>query len=105
MKITRMDAISVAFHAGENVTLDVSRACQPATAIEMLNSVASHDWVEQPCEALDQCAIVSAHEPQPIMLDECMHTLQDHFDAWRLSACQAVKVNPSRLGAPLAINE
>ena len=53
MKITRMDAISVAFHAGENVTLDVSRACQPATAIRMLNIAASHDWVEQPCETLD----------------------------------------------------
>ena len=101
MKITRMDAISAALPAGENVTLDVSRACQPATAIRMLNSVASHDWVEK----LDQCAIVSAREPQPIMLDECMHTLQDHLDAWRLSACQAVKVKPSRLGPPLAINE
>ncbi len=105
MKITRMDAISAALPAGENVTLDVSHACQPATAIRMLKSVASHDWVEQPCETLNQCAIVLAREPQLIMLDECMHTLQDHFDAWRLSACQAVKVNPSRLGAPLAINE
>ena len=105
MKITRMDAISAALPAGENVTLDVSRACQPATAIRMLNSVASHDWVEQPCETLDQCGIVLACEPQPIMLDECMHTLQNHLNAWRLSACQAVKVNPSRLGAPLAINE
>ena len=105
MKINRMDAISVALPAGENVTLDVSRACQPATAFRILNSVASHDWVEQPCEALDQCAIVSAREPQPIILDECMHTLQDHLDAWRRSACEAVKVRPSRLGAPLAINE
>ena len=105
MKITRMDAISAALPAGENVALDVSCACQPATAIRMLNSGASHDWVEQPCETLDQCAIVSAREPQPIMLDECMHTLQNHLNAWRLSACQAVKVNPSRLGAPLAINE
>jgi L-alanine-DL-glutamate epimerase-like enolase superfamily enzyme len=71
----------------------------------MLNSVTSQDWVEHPCETLDQCAIVSAREPQPIMLDECMHTLQDHLGAWRLSACQAVKVKPSQLGAPLAINE
>ena len=47
MKITRMDAISAALPAGENVTSDVSRACQPATAIRMLNSVASHDRVEQ----------------------------------------------------------
>ena len=71
----------------------------------MLNSVASHNCVEQPCETLDQCAIVSAREPQLIMLDDCMDTLQDHLDAWRLSACQAVTVKPSRLGAPLAINE
>jgi len=71
----------------------------------MLNSVASHDWIEQPCETHDQCAIVSAREPQAIMLDECMHTLQDHLDAWRLSACHAVKVKPSRLIAPLASNE
>ena len=54
---------------------------------------------------LDQCAIVSASEPQAIMLDECMHTLQDHIDARRLSACHSVKAKPSRLGAPLAINE
>ena len=47
MKITSIDAISVALPTGENVTLDVSRACQPATAIRMLNSVASHDRVEQ----------------------------------------------------------
>ena len=105
MKITRMDAISAALPAGENVTFDVSRAWQPATAISVLNSVAWHDCVEQLCETLNQYAIVSAHEPQPIMLDECMHTLQDHLDAWRFSACQAVKVKPSRLGAPLAINE
>ena len=105
MKITRKDAVSAALPARENVTVDVSRVCQPATAIRMLNSVASHDWVEQPCETLEQCAIDSAREPQPIMLDECMHTLQDHLDAWRLSACQAVKVKPSQLGAPLAINE
>ena len=43
MKITRMDAISAALPTGENVTLDVSRACKPATAIRMLNSVALHD--------------------------------------------------------------
>ena len=81
MKITRMDALSATLPAGENVTLHLSHACQPATAIRMLNRVASHDWVEKPCETLDQCAIVSARETQTIMLDECMHTLQDHLNA------------------------
>ena len=98
LDIARMDAISAALPAGENVTFDVNRAWQPATAISVLNSVASRDWVEQPCETLDQCATVSARVPQPIMLDECMHTLQDHLEAWRLGACQGVKVKPNRLG-------
>ena len=105
MKITRMDAISANLPVGEDVNFDMSRAWPPTTTISVLNSVASYDRVEQPCETLDQCAIVSAREPQLIMLDECMDTLQNHLDAWRLKACQVVKVEPSRLGAPLAINE
>ena len=32
------------------------------------------------------------------MLDECMHKLQDHFDAWRLGAFQDVKVKLNQLG-------
>ena len=32
------------------------------------------------------------------MLDECMHTLQDHHDAWRPGSCQGLKVKPNRPG-------
>ena len=98
MKITRMEAIFAVLPAGENVTFDVKRACQPSTAIRVLNSVASRDWVEQSCETHDQCATVLAPVQQLIMLDECMHPLQDHPDDWRLSACQGVKVKPNWLG-------
>ena len=98
LDIDRMNAISAALPAGENVTFDVNRAWQPGTAIRVLNSVVSRDWVEQPCETLDQSAAVAMRVPQPIMLDECMHSLQDHLDAWRLGACQGVKVKPNRLG-------
>ena len=98
LDIARINAISAALPAGENVTFDVNRAWQPANAIRVLNSVASRDWIEQPCETLDQCAHVAARVPQPIMLDECMHGLQDHLDAWRRDACNGVKVKPNRLG-------
>ena len=63
------------------MTFDVNRAWQPATAIQVLNSVVARDWFEQPWETLDQCAQVAARVPQPIMLDECMHSFQDHLDA------------------------
>ena len=96
--IARIDAIAAALPDGESVTFDINRAWQPATAVQVLNSVASRDWIEQPCETLDQCAHVAERVPQPIMLDESMHGLQDHLEAWRRGACEGVKVKPNRLG-------
>lgn len=98
LDIARIDAISAALAPGEQVTFDVNRAWQPATALQVLGSVASRDWVEQPCETLDQCTFVANKVPQPIMLDECMHTFQDHLDAWKQQACSGVKVKPNRVG-------
>ena len=96
--IARINAISEALPPDESVTFDINRAWQPATAIQVLNSVTSRDWVEQPCETLDQCNLVASKVPQPIMLDECMHTFQDHLEAWKGQSCQGVKVKPNRVG-------
>ena len=96
--IARINAIAAALPEEESVTFDINRAWQPATAVKVLNSVSSRDWIEQPCETLDQCAHVAERVPQPIMLDESMHGFQDHLDAWRRGACEGVKVKPNRLG-------
>ncbi|MGI9408606.1 MAG: mandelate racemase/muconate lactonizing enzyme family protein [Hyphomicrobiaceae bacterium] len=96
--IARIEAISAGLPRGHSVTFDVNRAWASGTAIRVLNSVGARDWVEQPCETLDQCAHVAANVPQPIMLDECMHTFSDHLEAWRRGACQGVKVKPNRVG-------
>lgn len=96
--IARIEAISAALPKGEQVTFDVNRAWTPGVALQVLQAVAARDWIEQPCETLDQCAAVAARVPQPIMLDECLHSFQDHLEAWRLDACQGVKVKPNRVG-------
>lgn len=96
--IERIRAISAALRPGHRVTFDVNRAWTPAMAIEVLNSTSAHDWVEQPCETLEQCAHVAARVPNPLMLDECMHTFQDHLNAWSQNACEGVKVKPNRVG-------
>ncbi len=98
LDIQRIEAISSALPDGESVTFDVNRAWTPAVAVQVLNSVSSRDWIEQPCETLSQCAHVKTRVPQPIMLDECLHTASDHLQAWRSSACEGVKVKPNRLG-------
>ncbi len=96
--IERIEAISAALPPDEKVTFDVNRAWTPGVAVHVLNSVQSRDWIEQPCETLDQCAHVAARVDNPIMLDECMHSFQDHLDAWKFGACEGVKIKPNRVG-------
>lgn len=96
--IERINAISSSIPADEKVTFDVNRAWTTGVAVQVLNSVQARDWVEQPCETLDQCGHVASRVPQPIMLDECLHSVQDHLTAWKLGACEGIKVKPNRLG-------
>ena len=96
--IERIEAISAGLPKGELVTFDVNRAWTPGVAIAVLNSVKACDWVEQPCETLDQCGHVASRVDNPIMLDECMHDFDDHLRAWSMKACEGVKVKPNRVG-------
>lgn len=96
--IARIEAISGAMRPGEDVTFDVNRAWTPALATRVLNSVSARNWVEQPCETLEECAHVARRVPQPIMLDECLHAFGDHLRAWQLGAGEGVKVKPNRVG-------
>jgi L-alanine-DL-glutamate epimerase-like enolase superfamily enzyme len=98
LDIARIEAIEAARRPDEEVTYDINRAWTPALAIEVMNAVAPRGWFEQPCETLDQCAHVRRHTRQPIMLDECLHGFQDHLAAWKMAACEGVKVKPNRLG-------
>ncbi len=98
LDIDRIEAISSGLPNGHKVTFDVNRAWLPGVAVQVLNSVTARDWVEQPCETLDQCAHVAARVSNPIMLDECMGDFNDHLSAWNRNACEGVKVKPNRLG-------
>jgi len=96
--IERIDAISASLPPDEKVTFDVNRAWTPGVALQVLNSVQARDWIEQPCETLDQCAHLASRVPQPIMLDECLQSVQDHLSAWKLACCEGIKVKPNRVG-------
>ena len=96
--IARINAIEAGKPAGHSITYDINRAWLPGVALQTLNAVSFRGWVEQPCETLAQCAQVAAGAPQPLVLDECLHTPQDHFDAWRFGACAAIKLKPNRVG-------
>ncbi len=96
--IERIEHISAGLLAGEFVTFDINRAWTPGVALQVLNSVSSMSWIEQPCETLAQCGYVAHNVRQPVLLDECLHSFDDHLQAWRASACAGLKVKPNRLG-------
>lgn len=50
LDIARIEAIEAALPSDEYVTFDVNRAWTPALAVQVLNSVSSRSWVEQPCK-------------------------------------------------------
>jgi len=98
--IARIAAVMESLPPDERVTFDVNRAWTPGIAIEVMNAVAAlaTGWFEQPCETMDQCVHVRRNTRQPIMLDECLHTMGDHIAAHGAAACEGVKVKPNRLG-------
>lgn len=103
LDIARMEAIDAALTPDEHITYDVNRAWTPAVAAQVLGSAAARRlrpdvWIEQPCETIEQCAQVRRRAPQPLMLDECLHSYADHLRAWRLAAGEGIKLKPNRVG-------
>ncbi len=96
--IARIEAIEAARRPDETVTYDINRAWTPAIAVEVMNAVSARGWFEQPCQTIDQCLQVRRRTRQPMLLDECLNTFQDHLDAWRAGACEGIKIKPNRLG-------
>lgn len=98
LDIARINALEAARENDEQITYDINRAWTPAQAIQILNSVDARGWIEQPCETMEECAHVAARVTQPVMLDECLHSFQDHLNAWRLRAGEGIKLKPNRVG-------
>ena len=98
LDIARVEAIEAIRQPDEAITYDANRAWTPALAVEVMNAVAPRGWFEQPCETLDQCLQVRRQTRQPLVLDECLQSFQDHLEAWKAGACEAVKVKTNRLG-------
>ena len=78
LDIARIRHIEKHRRADERIRYDVNRAWLPGEAIEVMNAVRDLPiMVEQPCETLEQCAVVRARTVQPICIDERLETQND----------------------------
>ena len=98
LDIERIRAVDSALPKGERITWDANRGWIPGVALQVLNATGTTHWVEQPCDTIEECAVVAGRVPNPIMLDECLHSFDDHQRAWSLRVAQGVKIKPGRVG-------
>lgn len=78
LDIARIRHLKSAEKPGEFIFYDVNRAWTPAEALAVMNGVADLSVTfEQPCETLEQCALVRARTGHPISLDERLETETD----------------------------
>lgn len=98
LDIERIRAVDAALPTGERITWDANRGWTPGVALQVLNATQTTHWVEQPCKTTEECAQVAARVMNPIMLDECLFSFDDHLRAWSLRAAQGVKIKPGRAG-------
>lgn len=84
---------------GESIIYDVNRAWLPAEAIQVMNSVRDLPVTfEQPCETLDQCAVVRARTTHPISIDERLETLLDMQRIISGAIAEVVNLKIGRVG-------
>ncbi len=99
LDIARITHLSENQKVGETIFYDVNRAWLPREAITVMNSVdAANSWFEQPCETLDEIAMVRARTTQPICVDEGLHAFTDMPRIHRDSIAEIVNIKINRVG-------
>jgi L-alanine-DL-glutamate epimerase-like enolase superfamily enzyme len=97
--VARMEALAADEQPGETIFYDVNRAWLPNVAITVMNAVRHLPvWFEQPCETLEECAVVRASTSHPISLDETITTPVDLLRARDLGAGEIVNIKIGRVG-------
>ena len=99
LDISRIRHMSTHQLDGEKIFYDVNRAWLPREAIAVMNAVdVTNSWFEQPCETLDEIAMVRARTTQPICVDEGLHTFTDLTRIHRDQIAELVNIKINRVG-------
>lgn len=92
-------AYDVIGESAEFVTCDANRGWTMADAIRHLACLGDLDvFVEQPCETLDELALIRPKSRQPLMADEVILTPTDLVRCYTLGAAEAINIKPARVG-------
>jgi cis-L-3-hydroxyproline dehydratase len=104
--IARITAVLGVIEPGDILVADANTGWRPHEAIRVVNALRDRDYyVEQPCATLDECLVVRAHTPQPMVVDEIITGVEAFLLAHRHGAMDAVNIKISRVGGLTAAKQ
>lgn len=98
--VARVRAVMEAVGSDTEVWVDANGGWTVAQALEFIGNVDDLGLtaVEQPCQTMHECGQVAAHTRLPVVLDECVTTMDDLMNARYVAGIGGVNLKPGRIG-------
>ena len=97
--IERIRSVVAALQPGNKIAADANCGWKQHEAVRVAQAIRDVSiYLEQPCETYEACRNVREHTNHPMILDECMMTLNDILRGYQDRAMDAVNLKISRFG-------
>ena len=97
--IERIFKVAGELKSGNILNADANTGWRQHDAIRVVRAIREVDlYLEQPCLTYEQCLAVRQHCDQPMILDECMDSIEILIRGWHDSAMDAINLKINRVG-------
>lgn len=97
--IERIRQVAGELRAGNVLAADANTGWRQHEAVRVVKAVRDVDlYIEQPCKSYEECLVVRQHTDHPIILDECMDSLEMLIRGYNDRAMDLVNLKINRIG-------
>ncbi len=97
--IQRIRLVAAQLKQGNKLGADANCGWRQHDAVRIVSAVSDMAlYIEQPCETYEECRVVRDHSPHPMILDECMDSLQAVLRGHQERAMDVINLKISRMG-------
>lgn len=97
--IQRIHAVAAALKPGDVLAADANTGWRQHDAVRVVKAVKDVNlYIEQPCVTYEECRVVRDHCDHPMILDECMDSLQVLMRGYHERAMDVINLKISRVG-------
>ena len=97
--IERIHKVSAQLRSGNILNADANTGWRQHEAIRVVKAIRDVDlYLEQPCLTYDECLAVRQHCDHPMILDECMDSIEMLIRGYQEKAMDAINLKLNRVG-------